>query len=159
MKKLFLTATVAVVAFGFTQTAQADSSVQLTIDGDMPKICDVDQYGDFRLQDLDLTSTAQTDAASITISCNYQGTANVEFSSANAGALVSTSDPEHTIPYTASLSGGLLSDVSLATPQTANNFPTVVGDQTRGFSVKLAPPAVVPAGFYEDVVTATVATN
>lgn len=153
MKKTLMAA-VAVLAFGAFD-AKADTNVQLTMNGSMPQACDIEQYGDFRLQNLDLESTAQTDAASISLDCNYQGTASVQFSSANNGALVSGNN---SIPYTASLSG-LLSDVSLATPQTATDFPTSVGRVSRGFSISLNPPAVVPAGSYQDVVTATVTTN
>lgn len=154
MKKTLMAA-VAVLAFGAFD-AKADTSVQLTMNGSMPQACEIEQYGDFRLQGLDLESTAQTSAASISLDCNYQGTASVEFSSANNGALVSGNN---SIPYTASLSGGLLNDVSLATPQTATGFPTSVGRVSRGFSITLNPPAVVPAGAYEDVVTAVVTTN
>ena len=154
MKKLTLTLALLIVLTG--SIAHASNSVDLTINGEMPKACEISSYGDFRLQDLDLTSTAQTDAASITLACNYQGTATLTLSSANGGYLASGANQ---IPYTASLSGSSITDVSLASPVSWGGFPTVVGDQTRGFSIKLAPPAVVPAGFYQDVVTASFVTN
>jgi spore coat protein U-like protein len=155
MKKL-LAASAMVIGLSIASPAFAADSATLDLEGELSRECEISTFqnnGD--LTDIDMTSTAQTPADSVTINCNYGGTASVEFASANAGNMVSG---PNSVPYTAFLSGGFGS-FSLATPHTVSNFPAVAGaDQTRGFSIALDTPATVP-GEYTDTVTATVTPN
>jgi len=159
MKKLLLsTAALLTVGISGAQADPSTDSAQLTLAGEMAKACTISTFqnnGD--LTDLDLTVTTESNADSISVTCNFGGATEVELSSANAGELVSGSN---SIPYTASVTGGLMTDQSLASPFSIPNWPVTLGTpQTRSFKVKLSPPAVVPAGTYEDTVTATVYAN
>lgn len=154
MKKLFACSAALLLAHG---TAFADTSVEIPLSGTLPKACDISTYLNGPFDDLDMTSTAVQGKESVTLNCNYGGSAIVDFSSANAGAMVSNGDSVNYLFY---LSGSPFSSgVSLSTQQTWAGFPTEANaDQTRSMSVSLVTPATV-AGTYTDTITATVTPN
>ena len=159
MKKITLKLlTISFLTLTSSQTS-ANTSLSLTLDGTIEKQCDVTQNGSSSFQDLDLTSSSEINGPNISLDCNYESTAAVTFSSDNNGYLAHDSEPTYNIPYTISLTGGLLTNATLDTPKVANNFPTISGTQTRQLKVKLSPPELVPAGTYNDVITVSVTTN
>lgn len=158
MNKIAIRALLAASVF-VAGAAQAANSVQIPLQGVLPKSCDVSAYLNGPFNALEMTSTAVQGAESITASCNYSGTLTVTLSSANAGKMKSADHSRAEVPYGVTISGGLLSDASLATPQVINSWPAVaLKDQTRSISVKLANAAVF-AGTYTDTITVAVAPN
>ncbi len=151
-----LIAGVSVAALSIS-AASAATSVDINLEGILEKECDISAFVNGPFPALDMTTTSVQGSESVTVNCNYGGSASVEFASANSGSMVSGGD---SVPYTFYLSGSPFSGgVSLATPQTWNGFPTVANsDQTRGMSVSLNTPATVP-GTYTDTITATVTPN
>ena len=148
-------AAASIVALG-VGAASASNSVQIPLSGTLPKACSLVANLDGPFDDLDMTSTAEQGAESLDVICNYGGSATVEFSSANGGTLNSGSN---SVPYTLSVSRGLLENVSLASPQTISNWPAAANSaQTRSLRVTLGAPATV-AGTYTDTITATVTPN
>ncbi len=155
MKKL-LAVGAAIAALG-SGSAFAQTSVNVPLQGTLPKACTVSAFLNGPFDALDMTSTAVQGSESITGNCNYGGSMTVQFTSANAGTMNSGAN---SVAYNFHLSGSPLSGgVSLATPQTWTGFPaTANSNQTRGMSVSLVAPASV-AGTYTDTVTATVSPN
>lgn len=139
--------------------ASAQTSVSIPLSGTLPKACTISAFLNGPFDALDLTSTAVQGAESLTVNCNYGGTASVTFTSANAGALKSGAN---SVAYNFILSGAgspWTGGVSLATPQTWSGFPAVTNaNQTRSMSVQLATAATV-AGTYTDTITAAVVPN
>ncbi len=163
MKKVLFGAAAMVAAFAAPAMAQttygpSSPSIQVPISGVLPKACQISSFVNGPLNAINLSSTAVQGAESLTVTCNYGGSATVDFESANGGALKRAGGTE-TIAYLFSLSGSPLSGgVSLSSAQTWGGFPAVVGDQTRSYSIQLASAAVV-AGTYADTLTFTVTPN
>ena len=155
MKKFLIAATAASTMFAAPAFAQ--DSEDIILSGTLAKDCGISAFVDGPFNALDLTSTAVQGKESVSINCNYGGSASVRFESANAGSLNSGSN---SVDYDFFLSGSPFSGgVSLATPQTWNGFPATAGtDQSRSMSVQLASAATV-AGTYTDTITATVTPN
>ena len=148
-------AIISIAALGVSPAA-AQTSVQLPLSGTLAKECAISAVLNGPFDALDLTDLTEQGAESISVNCNYGGTASVELASDNAGELRSGANG---VAYTVSISGNLLNDASLATPQTITNWPaTATTDQTRGISIKLANAATF-AGTYTDTITATVTPN
>lgn len=146
----------AIAAVTLSTTAFANTSVDLPLSGTLPRACEISAFVNGPFDALDLTSTAEQGAESITVNCNYGGTATVDLTSANGGELISG---DNAIPYTVSISGGLLTNASLSSEQTIGNWPAVANsDQSRSISVALQNIATV-AGTYTDTITATVTPN
>ena len=154
MKKFLIAATAASTMFAAPAFAQ--DSVDIELSGTLAKACGISAIVNGPFDVLDMTSTAVQGAESVTVSCNYGGTASVAFESANGGSLDSGSN---SVDYTFFLSGSSLSGgVSLAAPAVVNNYPTAGGNVSRSMSVQLASAATV-AGTYTDTITATVTPN
>lgn len=157
MKKLLIAA--GAVASVVAVPAAAQNSVEIPLQGTLGKTCGISAFLNGPFDALNLSSTARQGDESVSINCNYGGSASVEFASANSGNLKSGSN---LVPYTFFLTGAgspFSGGVSLATPQTWNGFPAVVGtNQTRSMSVALNSVATV-AGTYTDIITATVTPN
>lgn len=136
--------------------AQAATSVPIPLSGELAKACEVTAFLNGPFDNLDMSSTALQGAESLSPICNYGGTLSVTFTSANLGSLQSGAN---SVPYTLTVSGGLLSNASLATPQTIANWPAVANAvQTRSMSVTLGNAATI-AGIYTDTITASVTPN
>ncbi|MBW4936622.1 spore coat protein U domain-containing protein [Marinobacter sp. F4206] len=135
----------------------ADTSVEVPLSGTLPKECNISAYLNGPFDNLDMASLSSQGAESVTVNCNYGGSASVTFSSANAGQMVSGTNQ---VPYKLIVSGSPYSSgVSLATDQTWNGWPAVANaGQTRSLSVQLDSIATV-AGAYSDTVTVSVAPN
>ncbi|MBW8296717.1 spore coat protein U domain-containing protein [Sphingopyxis sp.] len=165
MKKMFLAvAAVAVAAAvpataqtGTTVTGTANGSIDVPLSGTLAKKCILSSFLNGPFDALNLETTAVQGAESLSLNCNYGGTASVTFSSANGGAMKSGAN---SLPYNFILSGSPLSSgVSLATAQTWGGFPAVTNSaQTRSMSVQLTSAATV-AGTYTDTVTVAVQPN
>ena len=140
----------------------ANTSVEIPLQGVLPKECSVTAFLNGPFDALDMKSTAIQGAESLSPVCNYGGTLSVTFSSANSGSLQPTGndgDRLAQIPYTFSVSGTSLNNVSLRSPQTVSNWPAIANAvQTRSMSVTLGRAATI-AGTYTDTITATVAPN
>lgn len=151
-------ASIAVLAMS-VGVANADTSVEVPLSGTLPKECGVSAFVNGPFDDLDMTTTSSQGAESVTVNCNYGGSAAVTFASANGGNMVSGSNQ---VPYKLIVSGSgspFSSGVSLASSQTWNGWPTVANaDQTRSLTVQLDTPATV-AGTYSDAITVSVAPN
>ena len=145
------------VCAAFAGSAIADTTVDLPLEGVLPKACDISAFINGPFDAIDMESTANQGAESVSVNCNYGGSASVQFSSANSGEMVSGSNG---VPYLFSLSGSPLSGgVALTTPVTWNGFPATTNtNQTRGASITLTTAATV-AGTYTDTITATVTPN
>jgi hypothetical protein len=154
MKKLFaLGAAAAMIAAG---SAHAGNSVDIPLQGELCKTCDVTAFVNGPFDDLDMTTTEVQGAESLSPICNYGGTLTVTFTSANAGFLVSGPNQ---VGYTLQVGGGLLGPTQLTVPTQVNNWPAVANAvQTRSLSVALLAPATV-AGIYTDTITASVTPN
>jgi spore coat protein U-like protein len=152
----FVLGGVAALAFG-APASMAATSVDIPLSGVLSKACEISAFLNGPFDALDLTSTAVQGAESLTVNCNYGGSASVTFTSVNAGALASGAN---TVPYNLVVSGSPFSGgVSLATPQTWAGFPAVANaNQTRSLSIQLANAASV-AGTYTDTITAAVTPN
>lgn len=142
--------------------AQAATSVEIPLQGVLPKECSVTAFVDGPFDALDMKSTAIQGAESLSPVCNYGGTLSVTFSSANSGSLQPVGNDGQRlqqIPYGFTVSGTSLDNVSLRSPQTVSNWPAVANQaQTRSMSVTLGRAATI-AGTYTDTITATVAPN
>ncbi len=152
----FLLGGLAALAFG-AAPVMAATSVEIPLTGVLPKACNISAFLNGPFDALDMTSTAVQGAESLTVNCNYGGSASVTFTSANAGAMVNgaISAPYNLIVSGSPFSGG----VSLATPQTWAGFPAVANaNQTRSLSIQLAS-AATAAGTYTDTITAAVTPN
>lgn len=140
----------------------ANTSVEIPLQGVLPKECTVTALLDGPFDALDMKSTAIQGAESLSPVCNYGGTLSVTFTSANSGNLRTGGDDGSRamqVPYTFSVSGTSLNNVSLRSPQTVSNWPAVANNvQTRSMSVTLVQAATI-AGTYTDTITATVAPN
>lgn len=156
MKKIVMTSLAAAAALSISAVQAADT-VQIPLTGELAKSCDISAFLNGPFDAIDMTDTAVQGAESLTVNCNYGGSASVTFESANAGEMQSGTDA---VPYQFILSGSPFSGgVSLATAQTWNGFPTVANsNQTRSMSIQLDSTATV-AGTYEDTITATVVPN
>ncbi|WP_074454357.1 spore coat protein U domain-containing protein [Marinobacter sp. X15-166B] len=141
-------------AVGF---ANANTSVEVPLSGTLPKACGVTAFLDGPFDALDMTDTDVQGSESMSVTCNYGGSASVTFESANLGKMVSDGNE---VPYKLLISGSPFSTgVSLASPQTWAGWPAVTNAvQTRSLKVQLDMPAVV-AGDYTDTITATVVPN
>lgn len=140
-------------------SAFAVDNVAIPLNGELPRKCDVTAFLNGPFNALDMTSTATQGSESLSPICNYGGTLSVAFSSANGGTMNNTTVAGQNIGYTFTVSGGLLTDVSLATPANVSNWPAVANAvQTRSMSIKLNNAATV-AGAYTDTITATVSPN
>lgn len=137
--------------------AMAQTSVDIPLSGVLPKACTISAFLDGPFDALDMASTSVQGGESLSVNCNYGGSASVQFSSANAGAMVSGAN---SVPYNLIVSGSPFSGgVSLATPQTWAGFPATANtNQTRSLSVQLTTAASV-AGTYTDTITASVTPN
>lgn len=152
MKALLFTA----AALFAATSASAQTSVELPLSGTLAKSCSISAYLNGPFDALNMTSTATQGSESISPICNYGGTVTVGLSSANLGSLKSGANA---VPYTVSISGGLLTDASLSSPQSITNWPMVANAvQTRSISVKLTNAATI-AGTYTDTITASVTPN
>lgn len=150
MKKVLL----ATAAVAFAAPAFAQNTVEIPVGGELARDCTIGAFVN-DVNDLDMTSLAESNADSISVNCNYGGTASVELASANNGVLTG---PEN-IGYTISVSGGLASGVQLTSPLDITNWPaTLNSDQTRSLRVTLLQVATI-AGTYADTITATVSPN
>lgn len=147
----------AALALIATGNAYAANYVNIPLSGELCKVCNISAFLNGPFDDLDMTTTAIQGSESLTVNCNYGGSASVEFVSANAGEMVSNGD---SVEYLFYLTGSPFSGgVSLSSPQTWNGFPAVANaNQTRGMSVSLVSAATV-AGTYTDTITATVTPN
>lgn len=157
MKLATLTAAVVLASsFGMANAAPS-TSVEVPLNGTLPKACGVSAFLNGPFDALDMATTVVQGAESLTVNCNYGGSSSVEFTSANAGNMNSGSNQ---VPYKLILSGSPFSGgVSLATAQVWNGFPAVTNaDQTRSMSVQLDTIATV-AGDYSDTITVSVAPN
>lgn len=152
----FVLGGLAALAFG-AAPAMAATTIDIPLSGTLPKACDISAFLNGPFDALNLTSTAVQGAESLSVNCNYGGSASVTFTSANAGALKSGAN---SVPYNLVVSGSPFSaGVSLATPQTWTGFPASANsNQTRSLSVQLTNPASV-AGTYTDTITAAVTPN
>lgn len=151
MRKYLMAGALAAALIG---PASAANFVDIPLEGTLPKSCEVTAFVNGPFDNLDLTTTAEQGAESLSPICNYGGTLTVDFTSANASSLVSGAN---SVPYTFSVSGGLLTDATL--PATVSNWPAVANAvQSRSMSVTLTNVASV-AGTYTDTVTATVTPN
>ena len=137
--------------------ALAQTTVAIPLNGVLPKACNISAFLNGPFNALDMTSTAVQGSESLTVNCNYGGSASVQFTSANAGQMKSGPNG---VGYNLIVSGSPFSGgVSLATPQTWNGFPAVANsNQTRSLSVQLLAAATV-AGTYADTITAAVTPN
>ncbi|SHF15423.1 Spore Coat Protein U domain-containing protein [Modicisalibacter ilicicola DSM 19980] len=157
MRKIAFAA--AIAAATTAGIAQADTSVEVPLNGTLAKECAISAYLNGPFDALDMKSTEKQGAESVTVNCNYGGSASVTFASANAGKMVSDNSE---VPYQLIVSGSgspFANGVSLATAQTWNGWPTVANnDQSRSLSVKLDSAATV-AGDYSDNITVSVAAN
>jgi spore coat protein U-like protein len=135
------------------------NSIEIPLSGTLAKKCNVSAFLDGPFNALNLETTAEQGAESVSVNCNYGGSASVTFTSANTGSLKSGAD---LVPYKLIVSGSgspFSTGVSLATPQTWNGWPaTTNSNQTRSLRVKLDTIATV-AGTYTDTVTVAVAPN
>ncbi|GAB3546610.1 hypothetical protein GCM10027343_24640 [Noviherbaspirillum agri] len=133
------------------------ASVEIPLSGTLPKACTLEAYLNGPFHELNMTSTAVQGAESLSVNCNYGGSATVTFSSANGGKLQSGGNE---VSYMFILSGSPFSTgVSLATAQTWSSFPAVANaNQTRSMSIQLDAAASV-AGTYTDTITASVTPN
>lgn len=139
--------------------AQAGASTQIQLQGTLPKSCEVTAFVNGPFDALNMSSTAIQGAESLSPVCNYGGTLSVTFNSANQGVMKTAANGGASVPYSLTVSGGLLNNASLATPQTVSNWPAVVNAaQTRSLSVTLGAAATV-AGSYTDTITVSVAPN
>ena len=158
MKKIVMTAMAAATALSISSVQAADS-VDIPLTGELAKSCDISAFLNGPFDAIDMTTTDSQGAESLSVNCNYGGSASVTFESDNAGKMVSGSNE---VPYKFILTGSgspFENGVSLATAQTWNGFPAVANtDQTRGMSIQLDSAATV-AGTYEDTITATVQPN
>lgn len=160
MKKLLIAAVAASAAFAAPAMAQsipAAPSIEIPLAGTLAKKCTVAAFLDGPFNALNLESTSVQGAESVSVNCNYGGSASVTFTSLNAGALKSGAN---TLPYKLIVSGSPLSSgVSLSSPQTWGGWPAATNaNQTRSLSVQLDAAATV-AGTYTDTVTVSVAAN
>lgn len=162
MKKVLTLALV--VAGAFAGVAQADetlggpgsTSVLIPLSGVVAKSCFVSAFLNGPFNALNMASTAPQGAESLSPQCNYGGTLQVTFASANAGNMKNGTS---TVPYTLTVSGGLANAASLASQLTISNWPAAANsDQTRAMSVTLAGGTTV-AGTYSDIITASVSPN
>ena len=163
MKKLLITFTA--LAASYALNSQAAPTMDLDLAGTVDKNCDVssdDGSATADLTDLDLESDAEVRAYDLTLSCNYIGSAEVTFTSANDGYLAHDSEPSYNIPYEVAIStdGGLTvgSFGSLAGGEVVN-APTPLGTVVYPSYIRLDPPSVVAAGSYADTITVSVVTN
>lgn len=164
MKKILFAAAAATVAFASPALAQTAAnpitvgpatSIDIPLSGTVAKACTVSAYLNGPFSELNMTSTASQGSESLSVGCNYAGSASVTFNSANLGAMKSGAN---SVPYTFSVSN-YLSDVSLASPQTVSwNVVSPPGVQTKSMSVKLTNAATV-AGTYTDTITIAVTPN
>ena len=147
----------AIAASMIAAPVMAQDSVVIPLSGELEKDCNISAFLNGPFDVLNMESTAVQGGESVTINCNYGGTASVEFASANGGTMDSGAN---SVPYNFLLAGTSLSGgVSLASPQTVTNFPATVNtDQSRTMSVQLTSAATV-AGIYTDTITATVTPN
>lgn len=157
MKKLLIAAVA--VSAAFAAPAMAQTSVNVPLSGTLASKCNISAFLNGPFDALNLESTLVQGSESLTVNCNYTGTASVTFDSANDGVLKSGSN---TVPYKFILTGvggPLSTGVSLASNQTVSNFSAVANaDQTRSMRVQLDAIATV-AGTYTDTVTVSVAPN
>jgi hypothetical protein len=155
MKKTILSSLLG-AALLMAGAAHAQTFASIPLNGTLTKACTVTAFLNGPFNALNMTSTALQGAESLSPICNYGGTLSVQFTSANAGSMNSGLN---TVPYTFTVSGGLLNAVSLATPQTVLTWPAVANAvQTRSMNVTLASAATI-AGTYSDTITATVTPN
>ncbi|MFP3943453.1 MAG: hypothetical protein ACLFWF_06155 [Alphaproteobacteria bacterium] len=142
---------------GAANAVSPTDSVDIPLSGTLPKSCDISAFVNGPFDDLDMESTEIQGAESVTVNCNYGGTASVELASANSGFLEDADSNQ--VGYNVQISGGLLALTQLTTPQTINNWPAVAfADQTRSISVQLLAAATIP-GTYTDTITASVTPN
>jgi len=147
-------------------TTATDKDIDFDISGFLPKECDVAAFGvegssQDRLGNIDLSTRNAGDLlgaqnASISTICNFAGQAQLTFTSANGGNLVS---PNASIPYTLEGSGQIdqIDGQSLASPVVDTVSFTAANDtQTGSFNVRLGAKAVI-AGTYTDTITIAVA--
>lgn len=156
MKKILVAAALAAC---MSAPAVASDTVNVPLSGTLNRACNISAFLDGPFNALNMTSTSPQGAESLTVNCNYGGSASVTFTSANSGKLKSGSNE---VAYNFILSGSgspFSGGVSLASPQTWAGFPAVANaNQTRGMSVQLLAAATI-AGTYTDVITATVTPN
>lgn len=140
----------------------ANTSVEIPLQGVLPKECSVTAFLNGPFDALDMKSTAIQGEESLSPVCNYAGTLTVTFTSANNGNLQtggSDGSKLMRIPYTFTISGGLLNNASLSSPQEVTNWPASSNSaEARAMSVTLIRAATI-AGTYTDTITATVAPN
>ncbi|SHH75098.1 hypothetical protein [Ferrimonas marina] len=166
MKKTIL-ALATLVSFGAAAdpiSLDATNKSSFLIGGKIKEMCKVENYSPAeRSLSLDLASqTAQT-TASVGIWCNTgQGTAKTTYSSDNGGYLVNRDDPSKMIEYKIDISGGVASDVSLATDLMVNQVSGsgLEGNkQTRSVKVTPMVGGFEYAGVYRDRIRITVSPN
>ncbi|WP_237068496.1 spore coat protein U domain-containing protein [Microbulbifer guangxiensis] len=154
MKHLIALGAAALLTAG--TASAAPPSVQIPLEGELCKSCTISAFLNGPFDSLDMTTTSIQGSESLTINCNYGGSATVKFSSLNGGKMVSNGNE---VPYKFYVIGtSLNAGVSLATDQTTT-FPAVLNaNQTRTLKVSLDTPAVA-AGVYGDLITASVTPN
>ncbi len=145
----------AAVALG-SSAALASNTVDIPLQGELAKECNLNANLNGPFDDLDMTSTAVQGDESLGVTCNYGGTATVTFVSQNGGYMESGANQ---VGYNFRVSNGTLLDQHLTVPGVVNNWPAVANAvQTRNLQVQLHS-AATQAGIYTDVVTATVTPN
>ena len=163
MKKLLLAAVasafVAGPAFAQGVTVGPDTSINIPLSGTVAKKCSISAYLDGPFNALNMGITTSQGAESVSVNCNYGGSASVTFSSANNGVMKNGTD---TVGYKVYVSGSanpFSSGVALTSPIVWNGWPASTNsNQTRSLSVALDAPATV-AGTYTDTITLAVAAN
>lgn len=151
----------AIAVLGMTGTAAADGSdsMQLNLEGELPRACEIatsDASID-RHSNLDLTSTASQGGTQIAVTCNYGSSAMLTFDSLNGGKLVRVDGSEE-VNYQASMSTYFANeefDGEVVVP----SFDVITNEeQSRTLDFNLTETAAV-AGTYTDIVTVTVTPN
>lgn len=153
------------------QGVAADASTKATIEaaGTLEKRCTIYTGVTPTFTNLDLESPDVQGSGSLVVSCNYTGSTEVTFTSANAGVL--KSDNGDTLPYGFAIDGSanasgnspLQLTEPLVEPDLFNvnadllNNPALATDE-RALSVQLLDTAVI-AGTYTDTITASLVPN
>jgi spore coat protein U-like protein len=149
-------ASAAVAAFTATGAMALTDTITVPLTGELAKSCTLDAFLNGPFDALDMQSTATQGAESITVNCNYGGSAQITFSSANGGKLISGAN---SVDYALEVSGGVLPATVLSAPATGtfSGF-SANANASRSMKVTLQQPATV-AGTYTDTITATVTPN
>lgn len=159
MRKVMLAIAGIALATGFAGAQDlggTSDTVTIQLEGELEKRCTIGAFVNGPFNAIDMESTAQQGAESLTVNCNYGGSADIEFSSASGGNLVSGTN---SVGYQLAVSGGVLAPTQLTSAATGtfSGF-SANANASRSMSVTLLAPATV-AGVYTDTLTAVVTPN